>query len=113
MDGLSKFKIYISINFKEKDEAKKKEAKWDSKSKKWYFEYSLSHFPDNDDLHTFGYKPYFIDIEDNKLRTEYFKVLNERRLKYLDIEDKKLRTEFFYLDEQRIKYLKKLVANEK
>ena len=78
------FKIYIGVNFSEKDEAKKNGAKWNSKSKKWYFEYSLTEFLNNDDLHSFGYKPYFLDIEDNKLRTDYFKVLNERRLKYLE-----------------------------
>ena len=79
-----KFRIYVGVNFNEKDEAKKKGAQWSPKEKKWYFEYSLKEFLDNDDLHTFEYKPYFLDIEDNKLRTDYFKVLNERRLKYLE-----------------------------
>ena len=57
-------KIYLDIPYKEKDEEKKKGAKWDNNKKKWYIYYT------NDRLHYFINK-YEITNDTNKYIDEY------------------------------------------
>jgi hypothetical protein len=87
----SKLKIFVGVKYDEKDEAKKSGAQWDAANKKWYFKYSINEFLDNEDLHTYKYKPYDFEIpgydneeELRQLKITYFTVLKNRNLKYIE-----------------------------
>jgi hypothetical protein len=52
--------IYCGVKFEFKEEAKKVGAKWDKEKKAWYFKFDLIEFQENENMHTFQYKPFSI-----------------------------------------------------
>ena len=87
-------KIYCGVKYDDKDKAKKLDAKWDIARKGWYFQFNYDEFMNNEDLHTFQFKPFsisfiqpkkFIDskIINHKTIDLIFEIAKNRNIKYI------------------------------
>ena len=53
--------IYCGVKYVDKDTAKRYGARWNMKEKKWYFEFKLNEFLNDETKHTGQFKPYKIN----------------------------------------------------
>jgi hypothetical protein len=91
-------KVFCGVKYENKNIAKEKGAKWDTEKKSWYFQYPLDEFEENENKHTYQFKPYAVlfvncpeyDSKDTKAQNEFsntfFEIANNRTLKYINIQ---------------------------
>ena len=94
-EEVEEIKILVGVKYEEKDEAKKLGCKWDVDNKNWSFKYLLKEFLDNENIHTFKYKPYRVGISNSygvkngevervKMINICFELAKNRNLKFLE-----------------------------
>ena len=87
--------IHVGVKYELKDIAKTLGAKYDTNAKNWYFKYLLSEFEENEDLHTFQFRPFkihisipffekFGEVARIKKVSECYNIISKRVLKYLE-----------------------------
>ncbi len=87
--------IYCGVKYADKDTAKSHGARWNNKDKKWYFEFNLNEFLQDETKHTRQFKPYrinYINCDDyfknspvtpHKLQDLHFQTAQSRNKKFI------------------------------
>ena len=82
--------VFCGVRYENKEDAKKLGAKWNSEKKSWYFQFNINEVQNNENIHTYSFKPFsllFMNCDKScytsKTYSLLFNLLNERNQKYI------------------------------